>query len=98
VVLADGRLPGQAVDGRARAEDEHPDAGVQGRPQQVQGSPEVVLVIFAGIDKGLADLDERGEMENGRETALLEQAPDQVRIAQVALDELGPAGRVAVPA
>ena len=76
MVFGDGLDPGDAVDGRARGKDESPDPGLEHGLQEVQGRAEVVAVVFPRVPIGFPDLDEGGEMEDGRDVPVLpEDAP-----------------------
>ena len=67
--------------------------GVQRRLEQGEGAEHVGLQKGLGIGDRSVDMGLRGEMSDAREFVLVEQAPHQRRIADVALDELDAAIR-----
>ena len=88
MVLGDGDLARNAVNGRARGEDEGFDPGFEHGVEEVQARAEVLGVIAPRMDIGLAHLDEGGEVEDGVDPAGFEDGPDVFPVLEVADDEL----------
>ncbi len=61
--------------------------------QERKGAHHIGLQESLGLDDGAIDMGLGGEMEHARETVLVEQAPHQRGVADVALDEVKAAVR-----
>src|SRR6202044_3146733 len=83
---------GFAVNGGRRGKDERLDPAIDRRLDQSACVRNVVKVVAERIADGVRYDNLGGEMGDRVDRMLLDQAPDQLRVARVAGDELGPFG------